>query len=371
MMSNNTPKLKVLIAGGGTGGHLFPAIAIGDALVKDNIKVKYVGSKYGIESSYKFINKNNIFLLDLRGIQRTLSLNSFIKNLTLPIKIIKSTIQIRKLLNSFKPDMIIGTGGYSCALPLYFGIKKNILTGVQEQNVIPGMVTKRFYRQADVVFTSFLETAKYLNKGKVFYTGNPIRSSIKKSNIHNAKSELGLSPEKFTVLFMGGSQGALAINKYLKNRYKKYIDNDIQLIWQTGERSKHLAKSVDHPKVKIYSFINEIDKIYAASDLIVSRAGATAISEILYLEKPSILIPYPFAANNHQEVNANTLEKNNVSIKINQKDLLTKKLENIVIDLSKSENKINIYKENAKKYSKDNSASLIKDKIKDMILNAR
>ena len=370
-MNNNNSKLKVLIAGGGTGGHLFPAIAIGEELTKDNIQVKYIGSKYGIESSYKFIGKENLILLDLRGIQRSFSIHNIIKNLMLPMKIIKSFYQVKKILKSFKPDMIIGTGGYSCAIPLYLGIKNQILTGIQEQNVMPGLVTKKFHQKVDIIFISFIETKKYLKKEKLLFTGNPIRGMIKPIDIRSAKAHLGLSPEKFTILIIGGSQGASPINEHLINNYKKYTDNDIQIIWQTGKNSKKIMREINNPKIRIFDFIDEMDLVYSASDLVVSRAGATAISEILYLGKPSILIPYPFAANNHQEINAEILENKKASIKINQSDLKYGKLEDLIFGLSKSNNKINFYKKNAKKCSIHNSAYLIKEHIKEMILDVR
>ena len=362
--------LKVLIAGGGTGGHLFPAIAIGDELKKDNIQVKYIGSKYGIESSYKFIDKKDLSLLDLRGIQRSIGIKSILRNLVLPIKIIKSFYQVNSIIKTFKPDMIIGTGGYSCAIPLYIGIKNKILTAIQEQNVIPGMVTKKFHSKVNFIFTSFKETKEYLNHKNLLFTGNPIRSMIKKIRMEDAKEYLGLSSKKFTILIMGGSQGASSINQHIINNYQKYIDNNIQIIWQTGKNSNNSIKDISNPGIKIFDFINKMDIAYSASDLVVSRAGATAISEILFLEKPSILIPYPYAANNHQEINAITLEKKDASIKVTEEELKDGKLEDSIFELLGSEDKINFYKKNTKEYSMNNSAHLIKEHIKDAI-NAR
>ena len=248
--------LKVLIAGGGTGGHLFPAIAIGDELKKDNIQVKYIGSKYGIESSYKFIDKKDLSLLDLRGIQRSIGIKSILRNLVLPIKIIKSFYQVNSIIKTFKPDMIIGTGGYSCAIPLYIGIKNKILTAIQEQNVIPGMVTKKFHSKVNFIFISFKETKEYLNHKNLLFTGNPIRSMIKKIRMEDAKEYLGLSSKKFTILIMGGSQGASSINQHVINNYQKYIENKLGFdhakeLWKLGiEAVDEVKKLISEYNIK-------------------------------------------------------------------------------------------------------------------------
>ena len=215
-----------------------------------------------------------------------------------------------------------------------------------------------------------METSDYLNDRELLLTGNPIRAMIKQTNIEEAKKSLGLCPDKFTVLFMGGSQGANSINQHIAKKYDEYINNNIQIIWQTGKNSNNLVRDISESGVKIFEFINEMDLIYSASDLIISRAGATAISEILFLRKPSILVPYPYAANNHQEINAITLEKKKAAIKINENEFETGKLEETVFELSKSKSKMNFYRKNADKYSIDNSSYLIKNHILD-IINAR
>jgi len=178
---------RVIIAGGGTGGHLFPALAIGETLEKDGMQVKYIGSKNGIEAKENYIEKNKIELLDLYGVSRSFSLNSFKSNILLLIKIIKSYKKVKNTIDTFKPDLVIGTGGYSCAIPLYLAQKKNIHTAIQEQNVMPGLTTKKFSKKSTIVFTAFDESQKYLNNCNLFLSGNPIRKRIKEKNCMELK----------------------------------------------------------------------------------------------------------------------------------------------------------------------------------------
>ncbi len=362
---------KIIIAGGGTGGHLFPAIAIGEALEKDGIEVKYIGSKNGIEASGEFIENEKIELLDLRGFIRSWSIRGIVKNILLLTKIFKSYLQVRRIIKNFKPDFIIGTGGYTCAIPLYLGIKNNIPTAIQEQNVLPGMVTRKFADKVNIIFLSFEETKKYLNKDNYLLVGNPIRAMIKEIDRTKASQDMNLDPKKKTILILGGSQGAKSINNHFIKEYKKYLDRDIQLLWQTGKNSRFELKEIDNVNIKKYEFIDRMDLAYSAVDIIVSRAGATAISEILYLGKPSILIPYPHAADNHQELNAKALEKKGASIIIHENKFNDGDLEQAIFSIIDSNEKMRFYSDNSKLYSKRDSSILIKEKLKEIMLNAR
>ena len=363
----NSNLKRVIIAGGGTGGHLFPAIAIGEKLREDGIIVKHIGSRNGIEANEKFVKKDQIELLDLNGFSRGFSIRSILRNIQLVVKIFKSYIKVKSILKKFKPDLVIGTGGYSCAIPLYVALKKNIHTAIQEQNVLPGMVTQKFSNKVKVVFTSFNETNRYLNNANCYLVGNPIREQIKNSNPIISKEKFNLDADKFTILIIGGSQGARSINTHFKSNYKKYIDKNIQIIWQTGNQSHDIVDQIDNDNIKIIDFIDDIENAYAASDLVISRAGATAISEILYLAKPSILIPYPYAAENHQELNARALSCKNAAIMVKEEKFKEGILEKEIFKLISSKDRIKNIQKNALNFSYRDSSTLIKNKIKEII----
>tara|TARA_X000001036_G_scaffold336613_1_gene315555 strand:- start:1293 stop:2393 length:1101 start_codon:yes stop_codon:yes gene_type:complete len=363
----NSNSKRVIIAGGGTGGHLFPAIAIGEKLREDGFIVKHIGSSNGIEANEKFINQDQIELLDLNGFSRGYSIISIIKNIKLLFKILRSYIEVKSILKRFNPDFVIGTGGYSCAIPLYVAWKRNIHTAIQEQNVLPGIVTKKFANKVKVVFTAFSETNEFLSKSNCCLVGNPIRAQIENSNPTISKGKFNLDINKFTILIIGGSQGARSINMHFMNNYKKYTDRDIQFIWQTGNQSDDIVSKINNNNIKIIDFIDDIENAYAASDLVVSRAGATAISEILYLAKPSILIPYPFAAENHQEYNANALIRKNAAIMVKEESFKDGVLEREIFELIDCKDKIENIKKNALSVSHKNSAILIKNKIREII----
>ena len=298
-------------------------------------------------------------------------MRAIIKNIALSVKVVKSYFKVRGIIKEFKPDFVIGTGGYSCAIPLYVAIKNKISTAIQEQNVLPGMVTRKFANKVDIVFISFSETKEYLKKENYFLTGNPIRSIIKNIDSRESKIHMGLDPDKNTILIMGGSQGSKSINEYFLKNYRKYLDEDIQFLWQTGKSCKERIKQITDSNIKKYEFIDDMDYAYSAADLVISRAGATAISEILHLGKPSILIPYPYAADNHQELNAKVLDGNKASIMVMEHELVDGVLENSIFKIIKSTETMNLFRNNALKYSIKDSSLLIKEKLAGIMLDVR
>ena len=366
---NNNKTLKIIISGGGTGGHLFPAIAIGDILKKYNHQIIYIGSKYGIEANNNFFNGNKSYLINIKGLARTITIKNIFNNLILPFRIIISIYNVSRIINKNKPDVIIGTGGYASLIPLWVGIQKNIKTIIQEQNVIPGMVTKLLGEKVSLLFLSFEESKNHIKNKNHITVGNPIRSSINFMDKNIAQNILKLNNDKFTVFIVGGSQGASPLNNHFNRNVKFYIDNQIQLIWQTGKNDyqKMKSKYKSQETIKIYNFIDNIEVQYNAADLIISRAGATAISEMIFLNKPSILIPYPQAADNHQVLNAKSLSNRNAAIMIEQNELKNNLLEKKIKQLKENKNLLTKMEASINKIKPNNTESSILNAINQII----
>jgi UDP-N-acetylglucosamine--N-acetylmuramyl-(pentapeptide) pyrophosphoryl-undecaprenol N-acetylglucosamine transferase len=362
----------IFIAGGGTGGHLFPALAIGKQLENDKTDIIFIGSKHGFEK--KYFKENNIKseLLDIKGIQRNFSISSIIKNLYFPIRFLKSYMKSRKLIKQYKPKIIIGTGGYSSGLPLIAGIHLNIPTVIQDQNSVPGLVTKLLYKKVSLLFLAYKNAKKFLNvkkDNKIFITGNPIRKELQIFDKYESRKKLGLQKNKKTIFILGGSQGSKKINQHLMTNIEFYTSNNFQFYIQCGLKnyndfSDEFKKSKN---IIIKPFINNISRIYSASDLVVSRAGALAITELCYMKKAMILIPFKFAANNHQKLNAKEIQSKKACIMIEEKDLNKNKLEKTISELMNNENKLKELQNNAKKASYDNSNSTIEKYINSLI----
>jgi len=356
---NNT----ILIAGGGSGGHLFPALAIGDELYDRGYDVKYIGSQYGIES--KILKKMNkeYYLLNIRGIQRTLSFKNIINNLLFPIRFLMSYLITKRILKKVNPIIVIGTGGYASGLPLLASIRMNIKTLIHEQNSYPGLTTRKLSKKVDLVCVTNLETKKYLD-GNIVLTGIPIRNNFLKLNKSDACMKLGLSANKKTIFVVGGSQGSEAFNKYFKKNYKFYIKNDIQLIWQCGYKNLyHYENLVNHKNILIKDFFDNIDYAYSAADIIVSRAGAMTLNEISFMEKAMILVPLSSSAANHQFYNAKFFQDNNAAIMIEEKNLKGHIIEDSILKFFKNVDDLKLMGLNANQLIIKNSTEKIINQI--------
>ena len=359
----NKNNKTIFIAGGGTGGHLFPAVAIGKTLEERGINVFYIGSKNGIEK--KYFNQHNLkhFLLNISGIQRNFNMKSILKNLTFPIKFILSYLKSVLLILKYKPKAIVGTGGYCSGLPLIAGITLKIPTFIQDQNSIPGLITRTLHNKIDNIFLGYKNASKHLNKDKCIFSGNPVREDLIISDKELSKNKLNFNPAKKLLFIIGGSQGAKPINDYFLKNYKNYISQGYQILLQCGEKNIENFNEVNNPDIKIVRFIDNISLAYSASDIVISRAGALAISELCIMKKAIILIPFPEAAENHQKVNAEYLQNQNACKIIYQNELKSDKLLELVKQLFKNESEITKLEKNSTKISKKDSTKVITDKI--------
>ncbi len=349
----------IFIAGGGTGGHLFPAISIGQELMKNNYSVIFIGSKFGVEKDF-FKNKSfKYYLFNIRGIQRDLSIKSIFKNLIFPIRFTFSYLLSIILIFKYKPCAIIGTGGYASGLPLIAGINLKIPIFIQDQNSIPGMITKRLHKYTKKIFLGYPQTDHLKNKNYIF-TGNPLRHDLKIIDKKVAKKNLEFDINKKLVLIIGGSQGAQAINMHIINNIKFYINNNLQILWQCGSYDiNKLKDNINDKSIIISDFIRDMSIAYSAADIVISRAGAIAISELTHFKKAMILIPLPSAAENHQEINANYIESKNACKKILQKELNKGNLELYIKKLINNNQKIKELEKNAANISKPNATKTI------------
>ena len=309
---------RIIIAGGGTGGHIFPAIAIANALKKidPSTEILFVGAKGKMEMEKVPQAGYKITGIDIAGFNRS----SLIKNIGLPFKLIKSFFQVRKIVGGFGADAAIGVGGYSSFPVLRYAQVKGIPTFIHESNSFAGKSNILLGKKAKKVFVASDGMEKFFRKEKLMITGNPVRSSIVKSSVNREEglAFFQLDPTKKTVFVTGGSLGAKGINEAIDAEIEEFGKQDVQLIWQTGKPYLKRAKEISAGKKNIWTndFITQMEYAYAAADVVISRAGAMAIAELSVLRKPVIFVPFPFAAEDHQTVNAKTLESRNAGLMI-------------------------------------------------------
>ena len=358
--------LRMIVAGGGTGGHFFPAQAICKSLYNKGINIKYMGSKFGIEANFSNINNDiETILLNIRGIQRQLNIDSFVKNSLFPFRFIQSYFKSLKIMDEFNPHVVIGTGGYSSGLPLIAAMHKGIKTVIQEQNSYPGITTRKLGSKVDKVCISFKHAKKYFKKDNIILTGNPIRKDIHLVDKNQAKQSYHLNPNKPVIGILGGSQGSTPFNLHFQKHLEKYTNIDIQLLWQTGGKDFINLEMLNKKKgIHILPFINNMNTFYSAADIIISRSGALALSEMALLGKAMILIPLPHSAGNHQAINAKEFTQMGSSILINQSQLKSNYLEQSIFNLIQNPKKIKLMEIQSKKMCFPNST----EKITEIIL---
>ncbi len=355
-----------IVSGGGTGGHIFPAVAIANAIRKrePDAKILFVGANGKMEMEKVPAAGYEIVGLNITGIKRSLSLS----NLMVPIKLWKALQNAAGILKSFKPDAVIGVGGYASGAVLYAASGKRIPTLIQEQNSFPGITNRILSKRVNKICVAYEGMEKFFPEQKIIVTGNPVRSEILKpyADRDEAFRFFELNESKFTVLVIGGSLGARSINEAMINNVKKLTENGIQVIWQTGkgnaEKAQLAAKEAGLENVKVHEFIQKMDLAYACADLVVSRAGAIAVSELCLVKKPSILIPFPFAAEDHQTSNAKALSEKGAAILIRD-DQAKDKLAQEILNLYSDEQKRTEMMSQIAAFARPDAAELIVDEI--------
>ncbi len=330
--------LRVIIAGGGTGGHIFPAIAIGHALqrLQPGTELLFVGAIGKMEMEKVPQEGFEIIGLDIAGLNR----GSILKNISLPYKLLKSRMQAQAIVKQFKPSAIVGVGGYASFPVLHAGQMMNVPTLIQEQNSFAGKSNKILGKRAKAICVAYENMEQFFPKAKIILTGNPVRKSISEMSktSQEGKRFFGLTNDVKTILVVGGSQGARSVNESIHHLLGELMTENVQLIWQTGKHYyEHAVKQAEkyNGRVKVYEFIREMDYAYAAADIVVSRAGALAIAELCIAGKPVIFVPLPSAAEDHQTSNAMALVSHDAALLVKDSEAkveLLKKIKTVLYD---------------------------------------
>ena len=358
--------IKILISGGGTGGHIFPAIAIADAIKKKNptADILFVGAKGKIEMEKVPKAGYPIKGLWISGFHRQLT----VRNLMFPVKLMSSLIKAWGIINRFKPDVVVGVGGYASGPTLEIASRKGIPVLVQEQNSYAGVTNKLLAKKAAKICVAYENMERFFPEEKILLTGNPVRQDLKdiKVSKNEALQHFGLETNKKTLLVFGGSLGARTLNEAMAASTEMLAAHpEIQVLWQAGklyidEFSK--SETAQLPNVQIRPFIDRMDMAYKMSDLVACRAGALTISELCLAGKASILIPFPNAAGDHQTKNAMALVEKGAAFLVTDKEAKSI-FKTIVLSTINDEGKLSLLAENSKKMAKPAAASDIADEV--------
>ena len=361
---------KIIISGGGTGGHIFPAIAIAKALQKaePNIELLFVGAEGKMEMEKVPAAGYKIEGLNITGIKRELSFQNF----KWPFKLMSSLMKARKIIERFQPDAAVGVGGYASGPLLYIATSQKIPSLIQEQNSYPGITNKLLAKKVQKICVAYDQMDRFFPIDKIIKTGNPVRADILNANgkKQEATTFFNLLEDKKTLLIVGGSQGARTINKSVLNDLSKLSGAGIQVIWQTGkaffDQAKTAVENLNNPAIKVFDFISRMDLAYAISDIVIARGGASSVSELCIVAKPVILVPLPTAAEDHQTKNCLALVERNAALMVKDIDA-TQVLVQQALDLLADEKKQKIMIENIRKLAITDSADRIAGEILSMI----
>jgi len=359
-------KIKAIISGGGTGGHIFPAIAIANALKGANSEseILFVGANGRMEMEKVPAAGYKIVGLNISGIQRKLTWS----NLMIPFKVIASVRRAKEIIREFTPDVAMGVGGYASAPLLYAATSMKIPALIQEQNSYAGITNKILSKRVGKICVAYEGMESYFPKEKIVITGNPVRQDILRvdGKREEAQQFFGLASGRKTVLVIGGSLGARTINESMAGGLQKLSERNIQLIWQTGKsfygKAKELTDGLQANGIIAFDFIQRMDLAYAAADVVVSRAGASSVSELALVAKPAILVPSPNVAEDHQTKNAMALVNKGAAVLIPDSEAKGELVE-ATINLVEDEAKQKQLKENISKMALRNSAEKIVEQV--------
>ena len=361
---------KIIISGGGTGGHIFPAIAIAKALQKTepDIELLFVGAVGKMEMEKIPAAGFKIEGLNIAGIKRELS----IQNLKWPFKLMSSLMKAGKIIDRFQPDAAVGVGGYASGPLLYIASGRKIPSLIQEQNSYPGITNKLLAKKVQKICVAYDKMDRFFPADKIIKTGNPVRADILIANSKKQEAALffNLHEEKKTLLIVGGSQGARTINRSVLNDLSKLTDAGLQVIWQTGkvffDQAKAAVDELKNPAIIVFEFITRMDLAYAMSDIVIARGGASSVSELCIVGKPVILVPLPTAAEDHQTKNCMALVERNAALMVKDADAQQLLIQN-ALDLFADKEKQKTMKENISKLAITDAADRIAAEIISMI----
>ena len=355
---------KIIIAGGGTGGHIFPAIAIANALkaMDNTIEFLFIGAKGKMEMEKVPKAGYAIKGLTIAGFNRA----SLLKNITLPFKLIQSFFEVSTIFKSFRPNAVIGVGGYSSFPVLRYAQSKNIPTFIHESNSFAGRSNIMLGKKATKIFVAVDGMEKFFPKEKILVSGNPVRQSIAHATVNKQQALMafGLLPDLKTILIVGGSLGAKSINEVIQNNLPVFANHQIQLIWQTGKTNAEAYQqaAANFRNVSVNVFIDNMEMAYVAADVVISRSGAMAVTELCVLNKAVVFVPYPHAAEDQQTANALYLVNKQAALIV--KDIEVKnELISTSLELVKSEQKQNELKQNIAALAKTDADIFIAKEI--------
>jgi len=360
---------KIIISGGGTGGHIYPAIAIAKKIleISKDSEILFVGAKGRMEMEKVPEEGFEIVGLNVVGIQRSMSINAILKNLKFPFLLLKSFNNARKIIKDFQPNIVVGVGGYASGPTLRMAHSLKIPTLIQEQNSYAGLTNKWLSKKTKKICVAYENMNQFFETNKLVLTGNPVRKDIENldAKLLDAKTYFKVSKNEKVILVLGGSLGAKSINEGILNSIDTIKDQPIKLLWQVGKRYfdsiENQLNQINIPNVKALAFIKRMDLAYSLADLVISRAGALSISELTLAGKPSILVPSPNVSEDHQTKNAMSLVNKSAAILVEDKD--TDSLLRTALDLLKQENQLNTISKNAKKMGKPNASEDIVNEI--------